>query len=59
MELNTSYRLTRSQSLCGIRSTSAGNYPVVPVRFFFNFISKVLLSGLIQLLILPIIGEKY
>ncbi|CAK5068706.1 unnamed protein product [Meloidogyne enterolobii] len=30
MELNTSYRLTRSQSLCGIRSTSAGNYPVVP-----------------------------
>lgn len=35
MELNTSYRLTRSQSLCGIRSTSAGNYPVVPVSFYF------------------------
>ncbi|KAL3101962.1 hypothetical protein niasHS_003371 [Heterodera schachtii] len=30
VELNRSFRLTRSQSLCGIRSTSAGNYPVIP-----------------------------
>ena len=29
--LHPSYALTRSQSLGGVRSTSAGNYPVIPV----------------------------